>query len=138
MPGSYLIDVTRGIVFTRAWGAVTDGEILAHAAALRADTRFDSGLRQIADFRELTELRVTHAGVSSLARANPYDRRARRAFVVPSGEAFGVVRMFGLYADTDDEQFRIFHEIGPAMEWIGLEPGEPWPSQPPDATFEGP
>src|SRR5438045_1420907 len=35
MPGSYLIDVPRRIVFSRGWGKVTEEEVLAHARALR-------------------------------------------------------------------------------------------------------
>jgi hypothetical protein len=30
MPASYLIDQTRGVVFSRGWGVLTDEEILAH------------------------------------------------------------------------------------------------------------
>ena len=41
MPGSYLIDVANGIVFTRAWGVLADDEIIAHAQTLRADPRFN-------------------------------------------------------------------------------------------------
>ena len=37
MPASYLIDLPRGVVFSRGWGLLTDEEILAHARALRAD-----------------------------------------------------------------------------------------------------
>jgi len=30
MSGSYLIDVPRGIVFSRGWGVLTGAEIFAH------------------------------------------------------------------------------------------------------------
>ena len=134
MPGSYLIDVSAGIVYSRKWGVLTDEHIVAHAATLRADPRFDPGFRQIADFRELTELRVSSEGLRDVARQNPFRRDARRAFVVTSDEVFGLARMFGAYTDSND-QFRVFRAIEPAFEWIDLDPGTPWPTQAPDATF---
>ncbi len=47
MPGSYWIDVSRGIVFSRGWGVLTDEEITAHAETLCAGSRFDPGFRQV-------------------------------------------------------------------------------------------
>src|SRR5437899_5039300 len=135
MSGSYLIDVPRGIVFSRGWGVLTDAEIFAHAGSLRSNARFDPGFRQIVDFRELSVIRVTGAGVHAVAQNNPFRRDARRALVVVTDEAFGLARMFGLFTEADAEQFRIVREIGPALEWIGLDPSTPWPAQAPDATF---
>jgi len=135
MSDSYLIDVPRGIVFSRGWGVLTDAEIFAHAESLRSNARFDPGFRQIVDFRELREIRLTGAGVHAVAQNNPFRRDARRALVVVTDEAFGLVRMFELFTEADPDQFRIFREIGPALEWVGLEPDTPWPARAPDATF---
>ena len=138
MPGSYLIDVPRRIVFSRGWGALKDAEIFAHAESLQANARFDPGFRQIVDFRDLTEIRLTGAGVHAVAQNNPFKRDARRALVVVTDEAFGLARMFELFTEADPDQFRIFREIGPAFEWIGLASDSPWPTQAADATFELP
>jgi hypothetical protein len=138
MPASYLIDQPRGVVFSRAWGVLTDEEILAHAVTLRSDTRFTPGLRQVADFREPTKLAVTSDGVRRAAKNNPFGPDARRSFVAPLDETLGMLRMFGIYLNADDSQFRIFRTLGPAMEWVGLDPTTPWPVQQPDATFGGP
>ena len=137
MPGSYLIDVASGVVYSRKWGVLTDEQIAAHAETLRVDPRFDPGFRQIADFRELTDIRVSGGGLRNVARQNPFRRDARRAFVVSSEEVFGLARMFGSYTDSSGDQFRIFRAIEPAFEWIGLDPKTPWPAQAPDATFGG-
>jgi len=135
MPGSYLIDAAAGIVYTRGWSVLTDEEIAAHAEALGADPRFDPGFRQIVDFRELTEIRVSGAGVREVARHNPFRRDARRAFVVASDEAFGLTRMFGMFTDSSGDEFQIFRAIEPAFEWIALDAKTPWPTRSPDATF---
>jgi len=138
MPASYYIDTARKIVFSRGWGVLTDAEIAAHPQALKADSRFEPEFHQIVDFRTLTEIRVSSGGVRDVARMNPFKRDARRAFVVATGEAFGLTRMFGFFTDSSHEKFAIFHEIEPALEWIGLAPDTPWPTEPPDATFEIP
>src|SRR5712664_2478382 len=103
MPSSYLIDVPRGIVFSRGWGVLTDGEIFAHAESLRSNVRFEPGFRQIVDFRDVREIRVTGAGVHAVAQNNPFQRDARRALVVVTDEAFGLVRMFELFTEADAE-----------------------------------
>lgn len=135
MPASYLIDQQRGVVFSRGWGVLTDEETLAHAKVLRGDPRLTPLLRQVADFRDVTRLDVTSEGVRRVAKNNPFGPDARRSFVAPLDETVGMLRMFGIYLDADDSQFRIFRSLEPAMEWIGLDPATPWPVQKPDATF---
>jgi hypothetical protein len=135
MPVSYRIDVEGGVVYSRGWGVLTDEEIAAHAQTLRVDPRFDPGFRQIVDFRELTDIRVSGAGVREVARYNPFRRDARRAFVVASDEAFGLTRMFGMFTDSNAETFTIVRTLEAAFEAIGLPPTTPWPTRPPDATF---
>ena len=138
MPASYLIDQERGVVFSRGWGVLMDEEILAHAKVLRADIRLTPDLRQVADFRDVTKLGVTSEGVRRAAKNNPFGPDARRSFVAPLDETLGMLRMFGIYIDADDSQFRIFRTLGPAMEWVGLDPTTPWPDQQPDANFGEP
>ena len=138
MPASYLIDQERGVVFSRGWGVLTDEEILAHAKVLRADARLTPGLRQVADFRDVTTLGVTSEGVRRAAKNNPWGPDARRSMIAPLDETLGMLRMFGIYLNADTSQFRIFRSLEPAMEWVGLDPATPWPGQPPDATFGGP
>lgn len=135
MPGSYWIDAQRGIVFSRGWGAMSDGEIVAHAQDLGKDPRFRSTFRQVVDFRDLHEIQVTSEGVRTLAQVHPFHRQAHRAVVVASDAVFGLTRMFTLLADADPEHFGIFRSLEPAMEWIGLPPETSWPDQAPDAVF---
>lgn len=138
MPGSYRIDVTGGVVYSRAWGALTDAEVAAHGQALLADPRFDPGFRQIVDFLELTDIRLSGAGVREIARHNPFRQDARRAFVVASDEAFGLTRMFWMFTNSSADAFQIFRALEPAFEWIGLERTASWPAGPPDVTFSVP
>jgi hypothetical protein len=135
MPSSYLIDVPNGVVYSKKWGVLTDEQVAAYTKALWADPRFDPEFRQIVDFRQLTEIRVSGAAVREIARDNAFRRDARRAFIVASDEAFGLTRMFGMFTDSKAETFGIVRTLEAAFEWIGMEPTASWPTQPPDATF---
>jgi len=46
--------------------------------------------------------------------------------------------MYEMFAEADQGHLRIFREMGPALEWIGLDASAPWPTQKPDAIFEIP
>ena len=135
MPGSYLIDVPHRLVFSRGWGILTDDDVVSHARTLREDSRFDPGFRQIFDFRDLTEIHLTVAGIHGTAQLNPFHRDSRRAFVVPSEVAYGLARMFEGFTGSDPEQFRVFRSIEPALEWVGLDASTPWPADEPNAVF---
>ena len=135
MPCSYWIDARRRMVFSRAWGVLADHEIIGHANVLKTDPRFDPAYRQVGDFMTVTAILLTSAAIRAVAQDNPFPRDARRAFAVPSDEAFGLARMFTLYLDADPKQFEIFRALAPAMEWVGLAPAERWPSATPDKTF---
>jgi len=135
MANSYLIDSTRNIVFSRAWGILTDDELLWHSRTLRADPRFDPAFRQVGSFLELSEVRVTAEGVRTLAQLNPFNRDSRRAVVAPSDLVFGLTRMFEAHTNSDPDQFRVFRALGPAFEWVGMDPTASWPSGEPDAII---
>jgi hypothetical protein len=136
VPGSYLIDVADGIVYTRTWGMLADDEIIAHAETLKADDRFRRTFRQIALFVDATGIILTAEAIRSVATNNPFPPSARRAFVVSTDEAYGLARMFMLYLDADPKQFGIFRDMESAWAWIGLDPSTPWPQAEPDRVFE--
>ena len=138
MPGSYLIDVPKGLVFSRGWGMLTDAELHWHAETLGADPRFDPGFRQICTFLDVTETRVTPEGVRALAQMHPWRPDSRRAVVVPSDLTFGLARMFEAHVRADPDQFRVFRTIGPAYEWVGLDASATWPAREPDAVIGAP
>lgn len=135
MPCSYLIDIPNRIVFSRAWGVLTDKEIIAHATTLKPDPRFDRGFRQVGDFLGVNAILLTSAAIRAVALDNPFPRDAKRAFVVPSDEAYGLARMFTLYLDADPSAFAIFRALEPALEWVGLPRAALWPDKGPDKTF---
>jgi hypothetical protein len=135
MPYSYLIDLEREVVFSKVWGTLTDEHVMAHAAALKEDPRFDSELSQIIDMRELSDLQVTSPGIRKVAHVVPFRPDARRAFIVGTGEAERLSRVLWAYTEAGVDQYTLFRDLPPAMEWVGLDPTTPWPEQAPDKTF---
>lgn len=135
MPGSYLIDEARRLVFSRGWGVLTDDELHWHAETLAADPRFDPGHSQVVDFRDLSEIQVTAEGIRCLAHMNPFRRDSRRAVIAPDDVSFGLTRMFEILTQSDPDQFRVFRTVGPALEWVGLDATTPWPADEPNAVI---
>jgi hypothetical protein len=138
MPGSYLIDQTRSLVFSRGWGVFTDEELYWHASTLRADPRFDPGFRQIVNFLDLTDVRVSPEGVRTIAQINPFRTDSRRAVVVPSDLVFGLTRMFEAHSNSSPDEFRVFRTLEPAFEWVGLDRVTAWPADEPHAIIGAP
>ena len=136
MPASYLIDDERRTIFSRAWGVLTDADVIRHNRALILEPRFRAGYNRLADFRDVTELRLTAEVVlseSALLRLAP---ESRRAFVVSSDLAFGFARMFQLGGAVSDEALQVVRDLESGMAWIGLAPGTPWPAAAPDRVVE--
>jgi hypothetical protein len=123
MPFDYSIDVEGGIVFTLAYGVLTDDELRAHAYTLKRDPRFLPTFRQFTDFAGVTAVEVTAAGVASIiGSANPFPPDAVRAIFAPNDAAFGLSRLFEIrHTSTGMLVTRSREE---AERHLGLAPGE--------------
>ena len=75
-------------------------------------------------------------GIRAVAERNPFAPDAHRAFVVASDEAFGLARMYAAFTDIPNNPINIFRAVGPALEWVGLDPALEWPTESPHATFD--
>ena len=123
MPADYVIDAGHRTVFSRAWGRVTNDDLLGVQDVLRADPAFDPSYRQLYDFTGVTEIAVTRDAFPALRARAPFDHTARQAFVAGSQAAFGMVRMYELLHDLPEQQFRVFLDGDEARRWLGLDDG---------------
>ena len=82
MPADYLIDRAIGVVFSRAWGVLTDADLLEHQRRLGLDPEFNPSWNQLFDFHEVTDVQVTAAGIRTLAERNLFRTGSHRAFTV--------------------------------------------------------
>ena len=120
MPGGYVIDQTRSIVLSRAWGILKDSELLAHARALAADPRFAPHLNQLSDFLEVTEFQVSTAVVREMVTLSPFGAGARRALVVGADVGFGLARMFQIMRDPSPDEIQVCRDLDSALQWLGV------------------
>ncbi len=121
MPAAHTIDPVRRLVTSRAWGVLTDADLLNNKEKMMSDPAFDPALSQLWDFTLVTELAVTGEGVRSLAMMKtPFSASARRAIVVGNDAQHGMVRMFTLAGGREDnDMLRVVRDVDAAREWLG-------------------
>lgn len=120
MPATYTIDPTRRLVIVRAYGDLTGEELVAYYARLKRDPAFDPSFRQLSDFREVTHISAPAATVAVVAAGKTFAPGTRRAIVAPSNAAYGVARMFGIYAEAAGQVVEAFRDLPAAEAWLGL------------------
>jgi hypothetical protein len=122
MPAEYLINRNLGVVFSQAWGVLTDADLLEHQRRLGQDQRFEPSLNQIFNFEDVTDVEVTPMGIRTLAERTLFGEGARRAFVVHPGalKMFGLMRMFEALTSEHPDKLRVqFDHVQKALQWIG-------------------
>jgi len=122
MPIDYQIDRARRLILTRAWGTLTDGDILSLKAKLLSDPEFDPDMPELSDVSAIEQLEVTAAGVRAMV-AHDSQNAARRsgfrlALVVPADEAFGMARMYQMMGDRQDHTVGVFRSRAEAEVWL--------------------
>ena len=122
MPATYRLDLGNRVVWSRAWGVVTDAELQSHSRALARDPRFAPDFRQLQDLTEVVEPRVTSAGLQALAELNPFGAGARRAVLVATDTMFGLARMHELMRGDSCDALRVLRDRTAALAWLGLPP----------------
>jgi hypothetical protein len=118
MPASFTIDVARRAVYSRGWGVLVDDDLRETQRGLREAVGFESDFCQLYDFSDVTEVRVTGEGLREMALQSPFDRNARRAVVVDSHVAYGMVRLFQIVGDRETPEFQIFRHREDALRWL--------------------
>ncbi len=123
MPVDHQINRELGIVFSRAWGVLTDDDLLEQQRCLGQNPEFKPSLKQLFDFREVTDVQVTGHGIRALAERDQFHQDVRRAFVIHPGAQlmFGLMRMFESLTTEFPDELRVqFDHMRKAREWLGL------------------
>ena len=120
MPCDCELDLERRWVRARAWGAVTYDEVMATRRKFTSDPEFTPYFCQLYDGRDVTRLALTASQVGELARATLFGPGSRRAFVAPTRETYGVVRLFKIYREINAgrEKIDLFRSIEEAEAWL--------------------
>jgi hypothetical protein len=120
MPFGYTIDLSRRLVLSRGWGILTELEILRHVHLLTADPRFEPSMRQLADFRAVTDLELDADTIRQLASLSPFGAGSQRALLVGSDVAYGMARMFQIMREDSPDELNVFRGFSSALDWLGL------------------
>ncbi len=121
MPVTYHIDKINKIVFVNATGEFAAEDFRIHKHGLADDPDFDPHYGVLFDLRGITEFRLSSAEVREFSMRHMFDKRARRAYLVPTKEAYGMVRMFSLFSDFESDVIQIFRDMAEARRWLRLD-----------------
>jgi hypothetical protein len=108
------------LVRSRGWGNLSGADVAAHYRAIAADPVFDPTFDQLADLREVADFTISSPQVREDALLAVFAPSARRAFVASSDLAFGLARMYGLHAESAQQNIQVFRELAEAERWLGL------------------
>ncbi len=119
MPASYRIDSELAVVHSVGTGVLTDADVLGHNARLKQDAQFLPTFCNFWDLTEVDRLHVSSAVLWTLSRECAFAPTARRAFVVSSDVAYGLMRMFILMSGDDSEShLAVFRDRDEAWRWL--------------------
>ena len=117
MPADNRIDRSERIVYSRAWGIVTDEDLADNRAALFADPAFEPGLAQFYDFTDVTEFKVSSMALLHLSLTSRFAPTARRAVAVSSDLVFGMARMYAILS-AREEVIQVVRDRPSAVQWL--------------------
>ncbi|NLX25887.1 MAG: hypothetical protein GXY61_08015 [Lentisphaerae bacterium] len=125
MPAYYTVDTDLKVVFVIHLGNVDDKEALAENEKLGSDPLITPELSYFVDLREAKSEMRTTAMLHRLAEQAKQWRGdsssgSRVAILVARDISFGLARMFEVYTDVDENNFRVFREIHEAADWLGI------------------
>jgi hypothetical protein len=121
MPFDIVIDAEHRIVYSRAWGEFTEADVLAHRQHLKANPKFDSTFRQLADFSGVTRLAISATSIRALTSSDTWDRSSRRAFVASTDVVFGMARMYATLLGESKSNIAVFRRAEEARRWLRVD-----------------
>ena len=122
MPIKRLIDRERRVVECVFIGAVTRDEILEHRRTVELDDPDALGFDALIDMRR-GSFALSTSELREIARGAAEQRwpASRCAFVTAYEPAFNDVRLFEIWAARGPREYRAFHSLGEACDWLGLD-----------------
>ena len=121
MTVQYRIDASINRLTTRAFGEVTNDEVLEHFDELSADSSFEPDLDVLLDLLDCKtvpdadQIRTAAARVTAdLSKL----RFGRLAIVVASEALFGMLRMFHTFSESAFLEAQVFRDLDEALQWL--------------------
>ncbi len=128
MPITYEIHPELLLVVTRFTGVVTDEEFVQLYGAMLHDSAYALGTNELADLRECENLSLS---AQALRRVEGITRQRygdsglefRTAIIAPRDGAYGIGRMYEVFAEEGPENVRVCRAPAEALAWLDLPEG---------------
>ena len=122
MPADYTIDKSQRMVFSKAYGILTDQDIISHQEMLRDDPDFDPGYSQLVDCTGVTKADdLSTDAIYELARRHLFGAESKRAFVAPKKLLYGLFRMFQILTNDYPDELDVFRDMTEARKYLKLD-----------------
>jgi hypothetical protein len=118
------------LLVTRFAGRVTGSEFLACYRSIYDDPAYVPGMGELVDLSEADTIRFSMADLKAIrdltARvAGSSDSVVHTAIVVASDLAYGMSRMYEVFAEMGPEDVAIFRDAPSALRWLSV-PEDEW------------
>lgn len=108
MPAGFELCENERIVYSRAWGDVTEADLTQHmnsVSELFREGTIDATWAQVWDFTTVDSAdSLALIGVRNLAKENPWPKESIRALVIASPLVFGFCRMYQILTDLEENR----------------------------------
>ena len=122
MPADYKMDKSKRMVFSLAYGNLTDPDVFKHQDKLRGDPDFDPSFSQLVDCTNVTHIDdLSLKAISVLADRDPFGLGSQRAFVAPHNPDYDVFRLYELLTTVHEDVVIVFREMSEARKFLNLD-----------------
>ena len=116
-----------GLVITYFTGRVSDEEFVDLYRRMLNDEEYVPGTDELADLRDVESLNLSALALRRVEelteeRYAGTDASFRTAIVAPRDQAYGIGRMYEVFAEEGPENVRVCRDMEDALEWLQIEP----------------
>lgn len=124
MPVKYVINHSEGVVYTTAYGKLTDEDLVDFKLALQNDPEFIPGMKELSDLRSVEQFEVTSIGVRKFVLMDKINAEKSKehilAIIAPEDSVYGTARMYQMMTEENNPNINIFRNIDEARKWLGI------------------
>ena len=121
---TYTIEPSQNLIRAIGTGVLTDDDVMEHRRMLTADPQFSFTMRELSDIRQVTDFRLTPAGIKIMVAADakmvPAGGMHKLAVVAEEKVAYGMSRMYQTLGEPNIRSVGVFRNYKDAAEWLGI------------------
>ena len=118
---SYFIDNANELVVCEASGTLTVDTVNKLRVDLMEDPEFTADMSLLFDMHAVKEFEIAPSEFEQIAADSVMSKTSMRAYVTPTDDVFGMLRIFASYSNAEAERFQIFRDMGQARRWLGID-----------------